>query len=417
MASVARPPVDVPDQCARAVGAAADPDAAERLLLEVAGYVPRLRECARQAERLGRVPEAVIAELATFGVFRMATPVEYGGLALSPSQQHRIITEIARGCGSTAWVVWVTQTSTQWMTQFDRRFQDELFTAQWPGPLTAGVANQNGPGVARPVDGGYMGKGKWPFCSGVHHALFLHLGALSRDGEAVEPILCQVPSDEATIMDDWAVVGLRGSGSNTVVIESEVFVPAHRVITVRELAAQQRRAAKPEGLLYDVHFIPLTASLNSAVALGMARAAVEIFKAKIGSRGITHSRYEVQSEAPVTHLQLGELHCKLLAAELVARENVLAVEQWAQGGREPDFREFARAKLETACVNRISSEITDLVLRASGASSIHENNPLQRLFRDTRVTTMHGHTNIETCQEEFGRAEIGLAGPAQDAQI
>ena len=395
----------------------ADEQIATRLLRDVADYVPRLRESARQAEQLGRVPESVVAELAAFGVFAMATPVEYGGLALSPAQQHRVITEVARGDGAAAWVVWVTQTSTQWMTQFDRRFQDELFGADWPGPLTAGVANQHGPGAARPVHGGYMLKGRFPFCSGVHHALFLHLGALSRDGDAVEPILCQVPTADAIIKDDWNVAGLRGTGSNTVAVEEEIFVPEHRVITVRELAGQQRRAEKPRGLLYDVHFIPLTASLNSAVALGMAQAAVEIFKSKIGSRGISHSRYGLQSEAPVTHLQLGELHCKLLAAELVARENVARVERWAQEGGAPDTREFARAKLETAYVNRIASEITDMVLRASGASSIHENNPLQRLFRDTRVTTMHGHTNIETCEEEFGRAETGLSQAVEDAQI
>ena len=395
----------------------ADPELADRLLRQVRGYVPHLRDSAWEAERLGRVPEAVIADLAALGVFRMATPTEYGGLALDPLQQHRIIAEIGRGCGATAWVVWVTQTSTQWMTQFDRSFQHELFGADWPGPLTAGGANQNGPGAARPVDGGYMLKGRWPFCSGVHHALFLHLGALSREGEAVEPILAQVPIDEVVVNDDWAVAGLRGTGSNTVVIDAEIFVPAHRVITVRELAAQERRTDKPAGLLYAVHFIPLTASLNSAVALGMARAAVEIFKAKIQTRGITHSRYDRQNEAPVTHLQLGDLHCRLLAAELVARENVQAVERWAREGRGPDAREFARAKLETAYVNKTASEITDLVLRASGAASIHENNPLQRLFRDTRVTTMHGHTNIETCQEEFGRAETGLSKPAAEAQI
>ena len=396
---------------------AGDPEAANHLLAHVTGYVPHLRESAQEAERIGRVPEQVIADLAAFGVFRMATPTEYGGLALTPSQQHRIITEIARGCGATAWVVWVTQTSTQWMNQFDRRFQDELFQADWQGPLTAGVANQNGPGVARRVDNGYRLKGKWPFCSGAHHALFFHLGALCRDGDHVEPILCQVPREDAVILDDWAVSGLRGTGSNTVAIEDEVFVPDYRVITVRELAEQRRRAEKADGLLYDVHFIPLTASLNSAVSLGMAQAAVELFKAKMPARGIAHSRYAVQSEAPVTHLQLGEFHCKLLAAELIGRENVAAVEAWARGGNQPDEREFARAKLETAYVARTAAEITTLVLRASGASSIHQNSPFQRIFRDTQVTTMHGHTNIETCMEEFGRAETGHARPVGEAQI
>ena len=196
-----------------------------------------------------------------------------------------------------------------------------------------------------------------------------------------------------------------------------MFVPDYRVITVRELVEQSRRAEKAQGLLYDVHFISLTASLNSAVSLGMARAAVELFKSKISSRGIAHSQYPVQSEAPVTHLQLGELHCKLRTAEILARENVATVEAWARDGKGPDAREFARAKLETAYVAKTASEITTMVLRASGASSIHENSPFQLLFRDTQVTTMHGHINIESCYEEFGRAETGLARPVGEAQI
>ncbi len=389
----------------------------ERILESVADYVPHLRKSARDVETLRRVPEEIIADLAGFGVFKMATPTEYGGYALTPSQQHRIVTEIARGCGSTAWVAWVTETATQWMQQFDQRFQDELFAPDWAGPRTAGVANQAGPGAARPVEGGYMLKGKWPFCSGGHHAMFLLLGAIARDGDDVEPIICMVPNGEVVIRDDWTVMGLCGTGSNTAVVEDEIFVPAHRVLTVRELAEQRRRAEKAKGLLYDVHFISLTASVNSAISLGMAKAAVELFKERIPSRGTSDGRYKQQSEAPVTHLQLGELHCKLLSAELIARNNVEAVEAWARAQRGPDEKEFSRAKLETAYVAKTASEITTLVLRAAGASSIHQNSPFQRLYRDTQVTTMHRHTNIETCYEEFGRAETGFAEAAGDVQV
>ena len=57
---------------------------------------------------------------------------------------------------------------------------------------------------------------------------------------------------------------------------------------------------------------------------------------------------------------------------------------------------------------KLCTEVTELILRASGASSIKDSSPFQRLFRESLVATMHARTLIETCMEEFGRATIGL---------
>ena len=227
-------------------------------------------------------------------------------------------------------------------------------------------------------------------------------------GDTVESILCMVPHDQIAILDDWKVMGLRGTGSNTVTIEEEVFVPDTRARQVPELIMMIPLQPPRDGLVFKFHLLVFAAITMSGTALGAARAAVELFKDKVGTRGITNSNYPRQADAPITHIQLGELHCKLLTAELVAKDNLARAEAIVSAGEFADEFVLARAVLETAYVHKLCSEITELVLRASGASSIHDGSPFQRLFRDSRIPSLHGQSNIETALEHFGRATLGI---------
>ena len=227
-------------------------------------------------------------------------------------------------------MVWVTLTATQWAGLYDRRFQDELFSGNWVGPMTCGDGN---PCSARRVDGGIMIKGAWPFSSGCQHVAFVHVGAICPQDEKPEPLLVQIPREEVTILDDWKVMGMRGTSSNTVVLEEEAFVPDHRIRTVRDIFSSNRIGPAPDGLLFQLNIVTLTASLHGAVSLGIARAAFELFKEKIFTRKIAHLHYARQSDAPITHVQLSELHCKLHAAELVSRDNVMHAEKLARKAR------------------------------------------------------------------------------------
>ncbi|MGE4431994.1 MAG: acyl-CoA dehydrogenase family protein [Sphingobium sp.] len=384
---------------------AGDPAIAARILADVAAYVPTLRDRAGETEQLGRVPEETIRDLDAMGVFKMCIPIEHGGYASTPLQQFDVIAEVARGCGSTGWVVWVTLTATQWVCLYDRKFQEEVYSIDWVGPLTCGAGN---PCVGRRVPGGIMLKGRWPFSSGSHHTAFHHVGVIIPEDENPEPMLAQIPHKDSIILDDWKVMGMKGSSSNSVAIEEEVFVPDYRIRTVDDLFSNRRIEPAPEGLLFQLDIVSHTASLQSAIAVGMARAAVELFKEHIHKRKITHLPYAKQSDAPVTHLQLGELHCKLNAMELIARNNVARAEARARDGVGSNELDFKRTQLDNAYVMKLGSEITTVTLRASGASQIKETSPFQRLFRDTQVGTMHAHTMIETCMEEFGRASVGL---------
>ena len=390
---------------------AGDPTRASAILAEVRALVPTLRERAMATEQLRRVPDETIRALGEAGVFRMTAPTEHGGYALTPAQIGPVFAEIARGCGSTAWVAWVTAAGTQYASHFSEALLGEMFAPDALGPFQSGAMNPGGPGVARRVAGGYMVKGRWPWASGCHHTRFHALGALfEREEGGKAAVICQVPHEQVTILDDWFVTGMKGSGSNTIVLDDEVFVPDYRTILSADLFAGKRLGPAPDGALFRIHLTQFTPGLLSALGVGLARAAVETLEDRATRRGITFTDYKSQIAAPVTHLLLGEMHAKLMAAEALSERLLARMEQVAVEGEARTPRATSGIRLSSAHVLQLCHEIATTALRASGASAIQSDDPAQRFVRDTLTLTMHGQMNIETAYEDYGRIVAGVPG-------
>ena len=85
------------------------------------------------------------------------------------------------------------------------------------------------------VDGGYLVSGSWNWSSGCDHATWAFLGGpVIKDGRPVDFGSFLIPRSEYRIDDVWHVVGLRGTGSNTVVVK-DVFVPRHRFLSYKAM--------------------------------------------------------------------------------------------------------------------------------------------------------------------------------------
>ena len=82
----------------------AAPNYAE-LLARAEALIPVLRERAPRAEELRRLPDETIADLHQSGLFRVLQPKRVGGSELPFRALPELVAVIARGCGSTAWVL------------------------------------------------------------------------------------------------------------------------------------------------------------------------------------------------------------------------------------------------------------------------------------------------------------------------
>ncbi len=387
-----------------------EPDrSVDRMVAMIDQVLPKLQANALDEEKAGRLSDDTIKTLDEIGVFRISFPLEYGGLAYSTEDQRRVYTAVGKIAGSTGWVTWVTTTHGRWIAMFSKAAQDEVYGMDWVGPRISGVLSPTGPGKARRVEGGYMLSGRWPFCSGCRHTAWSILGAMTEgpDGQP-DMLLPLVPTREVEIMNDWAVSGMKGTGSNTAVLAEEIFVPDHRVLRIKDASAGNWASVPPAGqVLYLNNFLDYTTILSGSTPLGMAKGALEYFRERLDKRGIVGTDYKVQSEAPVAHFQLAEATARIDAAERLLSADCMELDRRAATGEASSDLFQTKLKFDVAISVRGCCEAVEILHRASGASTIHESNPMQRYARDSRVATVHAHFNYETCAENYGRALAG----------
>ena len=108
------------------------------LVRRAAELAPLLRKRASWIEENRRLADDVLEALADAGVFKMRVPVRYGGYESDVRTVSRVVAELARGDGSTAWTVAVWSISTWIAGLFPDSTQDEIFS----GPdVREGVAS------------------------------------------------------------------------------------------------------------------------------------------------------------------------------------------------------------------------------------------------------------------------------------
>ena len=118
------------------------------------------------------------------------------------------------------------------------------------------------PGTAKRDGDGYRLSGSWSFASGIKHAQWIHtLGIVEETGQ---PRIFVLPVEQATLVDNWDVLGLRATGSIDYVIE-DVYVPGG----FTDLAPREK--AERGGTLFTSESRIRSLICHSGWALGVAR--------------------------------------------------------------------------------------------------------------------------------------------------
>lgn len=377
-------------------------DLSGKLLEKARAMVPDLRLRAVEAEKARRVNEDSINELKAAGLFKMLQPKRVGGYELPLHAFAEIVAEIGKGCGSTAWVVSVTNAHHWIMGLFPESVQDEVFNE--PDTLVAAVPTPRG--KAERVEGGYRISGFWPFCSGSPHASWIALGAKVVDDPNMNAGIFLVRANEIDLQNDWNVSGLRATGSNSVIAKS-LFVPDHHVLDAEAALNGERPNLGPEsGALFRAPFAALLALTLTSPPVGMAAGALETFIGTLPGRKLPYTD-KPQIEHGPTHMRIGEASMKMEMAWLLLKDHA-AVLQAAIDGEELDFSQRARIRMLAAQTARTCLEAVECVFLVAGGSSVAEGNPIQRASRDLHAASSHGHLSFDVSAEMFGRHKLGL---------
>jgi 3-hydroxy-9,10-secoandrosta-1,3,5(10)-triene-9,17-dione monooxygenase len=370
------------------------------LIERTEAILPSIAERARQAERERRLPETTLQDIKAAGLNRVMQPVRWGGFGLDFDAYFEICWRISSACGSTGWVY--SQSAVQnWEMSFaPEKAQAEFYAKE--DPISCSAFNSSGARVES-VDGGWMLSGRWRYSSGVLHADWALLGATV--AEIPAPVLLMVPKGDFRIEDTWHVSGLRGTGSNDVVIDAPIFVPSHRYIW--PTAPDNPAAKSSENGSYRVP-MPSIAPWGVVVpVIGMAQGAFNAYESANRNRATAFGgKPMAQMVGP--QLRIAKASAMLAAAMAMARRDIEEAMRRGKAGDTLTNEDRVRLRRDHAFVVDLCFDATMMIARAAGASSLFENNPIQRFVRDVHAGAMQVATNWDEQAEAYGRVRMGM---------
>ena len=376
------------------------------LVARAQALLPLLERNAAATEANRRVADENIAAIRAAGLFRIMVPRRFGGLETDIRTKLEVSRELAKGCGSTAWVTTLLNVCSWFAGLGSAALQEDIWGAN-PNARLAGVFSPQA--RTRAVDGGIMVSGKWPWASGCLHADWAMVGVpmLDETGAEIDQGLAFIPMAEVTIEDSWYVTGMKGTGSNTIVA-SEVFIPSHRIISVSALLAGDAPTPYKDEVLYRCAFMPVAAIALAGPQLGLCARAQEYVLEKAPKRAISYTFYKTQTDSPSFQLAMAEAAMLVDTAHLHAYRSAEEIYAAATENRFPSYPERARARMDAGYVGQKARQAMDVLMSAHGASSFAEVSPLQRLWRDSETAGRHAIISPEIASEIYGRALLGF---------
>ncbi|MGH3879829.1 MAG: acyl-CoA dehydrogenase family protein [Actinophytocola sp.] len=355
---------------------------------------------ARQAEteRRSYYAEDTHRAFTDAGFYRILVPRRYGGYEFGAETFVRVTMALARGCPSTAWMYcFGASHAVVVATLFDEAAQAELFAGgDFICPATVGPAGT----AERAADGTWVVDGTWAYCSGAPYAThFLgHTLVSAGEGQPPAPMMFVVPREGWRRLDDWGKsLGLRGSGSHSIVVEraripDRYTLPTHMSqYTVgadtpgHVLHANPEYAAGPLGFMFfEV----------AALAVGMATGALDAYTELMTSRTTLFPPIVGRADDPDYQDWYGEAAGRIATAEAallgaVARWEALCARGPAGYSAEEDVR------IATICrevVRLCWGAVADQLFPTAGSSAVREGERIERVWRD--LSMVHSHAGI-----------------------
>ncbi len=371
---------------------------------------PVLLERAQQCRSQGRVPDETIADFHEAGFFRMLQSRQYGGYEMDPQVFYAVGLELARACMSSAWVLGVVAVHNWQMNLFDPQASVDV----WGEDPTVLVSSSYAPmGGVTPVDGGFRLSGRWSFSSGCEHCQWVFLGAVIPTEDAPWSMenysTFLLPRGDYTIVENWDVVGLQGTGSHDIVVD-DVFVPEHRVHRMREDRSGDKHRNKAP--LYRLPFMQVFSRAVCNASLGAVEGVLEnyIEVAKTRVAGPVPMRDDPSAKKVAADTKAAIEYMKLMM--FTSFDSLMEA---ARSGAEVPLLDRALFRYETSKVADQCLALSSRMLKAAGSGAIRCNSAMLAQHQDILASQAH----IANISEPFA---INLGGmllgqPSTDASL
>lgn len=316
------------------------------------------------------------SELKLHKFFSAAIPEELGGGGVTHQEMCEIIATIAHYCSSTALAFSMHQhliAAAIWKYRnknMGKEMLQHIARNEWVLISTGARDWLGSNGELRKISGGYSFSAKKHFASQSIGGDIAVTSAPYQDENSQWKVLhFSVPmsSNGITVADDWDVLGMRATGSQTIIFD-EVFVPDSAIALER-----------PRDEFHPVWNVVLTVALPLIMSayVGIAEKSFEI--------ALDMGKKYARNRAQMPYM-IGKMNNSLLSAQTQLKAMIaLANNIDFQPGEETTMEVLS---LKTN-VGEASKKVVAEAMEAIGGQSFYRKNVLERLFRDVQASPFH----------------------------
>lgn len=359
---------------------------------------------AMEADRNATVSKNVINAIREEQIHRLLLPKDYGFPQIDFWTYADLIKKVSYHNVSAGWLSCFYSLHNAWVSYLPKDFRDEVIASD------GFVADVFAPvGQIEECEGGYLLSGQWNFVSGILHSEWVALGALMHfdNPNVKEGAAACVRVADLTIVENWDSLGVRGSGSNTVIAD-KVFVKKEAILRMNNMQEQSRppEAASGEAydkdyLYYDMPWYPGFYIGFASMAVGGAERVVDEFKKNTAGRVRMNGQNE--HESPTSQRVLAEISMELKSAQALLNEYIAQMyRDKDQPYNETEYKAM-RAVLIKKCV-----EIAVRSLLTLGGHAVLKGNPIELFTRDLLTVGTHLSSLYEDAINLHGKKQFGF---------
>lgn len=373
--------------------------------------LPTLRERAGECEQLRKVPEQTIQDFKDAGFFRILQPKRWGGYELDPQDFYDVQMTVAQACMSSAWVLGVVAIHNWQLALFDDRAAQDV----WGDDTSVLISSSYMPvGKVEWVGDDLKISGKWGFSSGCDHCEWVFLGAMvpprpGQEAGAPDMRTFMLPRADYEIVDDWHVMGLKGTGSKTIVVK-DAIVPEYRTHKGSDgFTCDNPGNAVNDAPLYRLPFGQVFVRAVSSSAIGALQGAVDTF-IETTSKRIGKNDGKSAGEDAFAQNALAKASMTVDELTLVLHRNFDRLMAGTRGELEAvSIEERVKMRNDSAVVLQKCVEGVDDLFAFAGGSGIYEGNAMLRAFLDIHAGRAHTANNPYKYAKNQGAVQLGAA--------
>ncbi|WP_328980583.1 acyl-CoA dehydrogenase family protein [Streptomyces canus] len=340
---------------------------------------------ADEADRTGVLAPDVIAAFADSGIPRHFVPARWGGTDGGFTELTRTLTAVGQSCAAAAWIGSMFAYTARFATHLPVRAQEEVWA---DSPDTLWVPGLVPTGQSVRTEGGHRLSGRWTYVSGVEFADWALLAGPQHGPDASPPLFHAVPRAHFTVEHTWDAVGMRATGSHTVVLD-DVEVPAHRTVPLAEVLSGFNKTSR--SVQHNVPLAAVGGLTCIAPVLGAARSALSACVATVTGKRT--------GAAPGGTAALDGALARA-AAELDSA--ALLVERVATVLDAGESRVHAmRNARDAAYAGQLLRDAVGGLMKAAGTAAQDRGSALQRNWRDVSIATSHAALRLEKAASAY----------------